>query len=492
MNEKVTELFKNKLICTSAVTATALLFSIPVNAVALNVSEYGGANITETSINVLKANYHNSNVAYIVSAATPVDAFSIGAVAKGPVLAIPSQSSGQQAVASELKRLGVKKAFILGGEGAVNSSSADAVKSVVPSVERVWGKDRYETSLRVAEKFGEGGKIYLADGSGSGGIDSVSASTMDDGIVVLFPQNSSEQASKVATLANSGGYSGIVDVGSVNSGVAQSTIRGKDRYETSFMLADRQNCSEGVKFVGGTAVKDGLVAAGVPGCTVLAPPISNSSTDRISGVVSRANGRISFIGGHGAIPQNVRDNVRLLASVPDNIYRVPSKDRITGTGNGTIPAMSREMLPVYYDSGQSASMLDSPKYDNLRNEAIFKYHNQIRREHGLPEFQRWNNGSVPQSWAIHLANQRRLEHSKTYMNSVRTGWSIGAENVSGGYHNVSPDDYGFLVSQRFLGSIDHKQNLLNPRLKYMSVGTTCVDSNNNASDWCYTVVDFFG
>lgn len=57
-----------------------------------------------------------------------------------------------------IKDISPTKAFIIGGEGVMRNSIVDELKNIVPSlnkddIERVEGKNRYETSLNVCSKF---------------------------------------------------------------------------------------------------------------------------------------------------------------------------------------------------------------------------------------------------------------------------------------------------------------------------------------------------
>lgn len=60
-------------------------------------------------------------------------------------------------VAAELDRLGTREVVVVGGERAVSSAVVDQLRSVVPSVVRLAGRDRFETAAVVATASGLSG-----------------------------------------------------------------------------------------------------------------------------------------------------------------------------------------------------------------------------------------------------------------------------------------------------------------------------------------------
>jgi len=78
-------------------------------------------------------------------------ASALSGVARGPVLLV-SHGSISAAVSAEMTRLKPAKIYVIGGTSAVSASVLSALKKAAPSVERIAGKDRYETSALVARK----------------------------------------------------------------------------------------------------------------------------------------------------------------------------------------------------------------------------------------------------------------------------------------------------------------------------------------------------
>ncbi|MDI6711669.1 MAG: S8 family serine peptidase [Anaerosomatales bacterium] len=70
---------------------------------------------------------------------------------RAPVLLV-RRTSVPASTAAEIARLGASRAVIVGGPGAVSTATADALASLGLAVQRVGGRDRYETAALVAAR----------------------------------------------------------------------------------------------------------------------------------------------------------------------------------------------------------------------------------------------------------------------------------------------------------------------------------------------------
>ncbi len=103
----------------------------------------------ETNIAILKeAGVTNEDI-LVCDGMSFADSLSASAVGK-PILLVDKQLSSEQK--TYIKRLGSKNYYIIGGPGAVNGTVFKQIKSY-GSVERVYGQNRYSTSVAIAEKF---------------------------------------------------------------------------------------------------------------------------------------------------------------------------------------------------------------------------------------------------------------------------------------------------------------------------------------------------
>ncbi len=96
----------------------------------------------------------------------------LGGVAQGPVLLV-RQDSVPQEVAGELRRLGVTKAYVIGGEAAVSPEVFATIKGIVADTRRLagggaYGTDRYGTAASVAMEIkalgGDASHVLIASG----------------------------------------------------------------------------------------------------------------------------------------------------------------------------------------------------------------------------------------------------------------------------------------------------------------------------------------
>jgi putative cell wall-binding protein len=117
------------------------------------VVRVSGATRYQTAIEVSKASFDAADTVVLVSGAAFPDALSASALAgvyRAPIL-LTEPTRLTPGVAAEITRLGASHVIIVGGTGAVS----DAVKNALPSglaVERIGGRDRFETSARVAAR----------------------------------------------------------------------------------------------------------------------------------------------------------------------------------------------------------------------------------------------------------------------------------------------------------------------------------------------------
>jgi putative cell wall-binding protein len=67
--------------------------------------------------------------------------------------------------ADELKRLGAKNVILVGGTGAISEKVQKQIKGLNINVERISGKSRYETAVKIAEEVGMTNSLYVATGA---------------------------------------------------------------------------------------------------------------------------------------------------------------------------------------------------------------------------------------------------------------------------------------------------------------------------------------
>ena len=158
-------------ICTAATLAlTSSIVATKVSAADLpENTRLWGTDRYETAVKISQNGWKSgAEYAILASGEGYADALCATPLAKSknaPIL-LTKQNSLNEDTLKELKRLGVKQVYIIGGNGSVSKEVEYKVKSIAKNIERIQGEDRYETSVKVAEKLGENDEIMLASGEG--------------------------------------------------------------------------------------------------------------------------------------------------------------------------------------------------------------------------------------------------------------------------------------------------------------------------------------
>jgi len=120
----------------------------------------------ETAVKISQKGWNTSQYAVIARGDDFPDALCAGPLAKmyGAPILLTDTYELSPGVLDELKRLGVKDVFIAGGPGAVSNKVMDTLVLNNIKVERLFGSDRYETSVKIAEKLGTSRRIAIATG----------------------------------------------------------------------------------------------------------------------------------------------------------------------------------------------------------------------------------------------------------------------------------------------------------------------------------------
>ncbi|MEW4309171.1 cell wall-binding repeat-containing protein [Rossellomorea marisflavi] len=119
----------------------------------------------ETAVEISKEGWSTSNAVVLARGNNFPDALAGGPLAqyyKAPILL----TNGKKLTAvskKEIQRLKAKKVVLLGGEGAISNGVASELKKMGVTVERVGGKNRYETAAAIAKKI-PSTKVVVANG----------------------------------------------------------------------------------------------------------------------------------------------------------------------------------------------------------------------------------------------------------------------------------------------------------------------------------------
>ncbi|MBC2726306.1 cell wall-binding repeat-containing protein [Desulfosporosinus sp.] len=124
-----------------------------------------GEDMYDTSAEVAKK-WTTSYYAIIVNGDNFADALCSAPLAQkynAPLLLTKSNVLSAQTL-TQLERLKVKKAIIIGGTGIISSEVEKSIKFMGIEVSRISGTDRYDTSIKIAQALGEFNQAVIASG----------------------------------------------------------------------------------------------------------------------------------------------------------------------------------------------------------------------------------------------------------------------------------------------------------------------------------------
>ena len=292
------------------------------------VERIGGINRYETCVNISKKSFDNSDVAILASGQKVHDALTSGGIAaklKAPLL-LTKKDTLPNVVMDELKRLKVKRVIFVGGEQSISKSLENQLAKTF-KVQRVSGKDRYETSIKLAEELNKGSKqeniivnANTVDALSAGPV----AAKLNRSIILTDGKNLPEGSKSVIDI-NSSSNIMIGGTDSMNiKGLKGDRISGINRYETSTKIAEKyyQGNNDKVVLANGTNYIDALSAINL----VLSKkaPVLLAKTDALDASVSKyleKNAKGAYLlGGEDSI------SASLSKSIEKTIKDAQSKD----------------------------------------------------------------------------------------------------------------------------------------------------------------------
>nr|WP_314277014.1 cell wall-binding repeat-containing protein [uncultured Peptostreptococcus sp.] len=226
------------------------------NSSAITIKRISGQDRYQTSFNI--ADHHKSDIAVLVSGKNFPDALSAISLSnkyKANIILAKTTSDilEHRKLTSELINRKVKNVYIVGGNKSVDSGYERELKKFF-FVERIEGKDRYETSLRVIEKSGYK-NLCIADGRGYPDALSTSAlvNKTNTGLLLV-------DGSKNLNLRPD--YKVLYTIGGPNSikNTYGKRIAGEDRYKTCYQILNMIN-PKNILIASGTNFPDALSAS---------------------------------------------------------------------------------------------------------------------------------------------------------------------------------------------------------------------------------------
>ena len=194
-----------------------------------------------TAIKVSQTGWNSSSTVIIASGENFPDALAGAPLAKklkAPILLV-KKSSIDADVLKEMKRLGVKKAIILGGTGTISSTVENKLKSLA-TVERIKGKNRYETAENIALEVG-GSTAVVANGASFADSLAIASYAAQKGMPILLTTPSEIRfKQKYSNYIVVGGTKAVSDkVLNKLKQTGATRVSGEDRYGTMKAVVDK-------------------------------------------------------------------------------------------------------------------------------------------------------------------------------------------------------------------------------------------------------------
>ncbi|UXH44468.1 cell wall-binding repeat-containing protein [Rossellomorea vietnamensis] len=229
-----------------------------------------GTTRLDTAIGVSKEGWPNgltsSEKAVVLARAdNPADALAAASLAgvKDASILLTYPTKLDKSVEDELKRLGTKKVYLMGGAAAISTKIENSLKSKGYNVQRVAGNNRFETASKINQVAGtsKGTKAILANGYTVADALSASAAssinqtpiylTEKDQLSIKLPST----IKQVDIYGGAGVISGNVETQLKAKGIRVNRISGVNRYATSVAAAKNLNTnSNNIILVRGVSV----------------------------------------------------------------------------------------------------------------------------------------------------------------------------------------------------------------------------------------------
>ncbi|MBU5228046.1 cell wall-binding repeat-containing protein [Clostridium senegalense] len=248
-----------KILSSFIIGLSIIMSSIPTFAavdIGTDVKKIYGKDRYATAVEVSKEGWKNTDVAIIANGLGFADALCSTPLSKaidGPIL-LTSQNNLPTDTKNELRRLGAKRVYIIGGTGAVSNKVEKEIKGMGIKISRLGGANRYDTSLEVAKelsKFVNINNIMVISGEESTqGADALSVAplaALNNMPMVLTSKK--EMQSNIKSWINRQ-YPDNTYVIASNKTIDDKTVAdlprieriyGKDRYDTNLKVLDKFN-----------------------------------------------------------------------------------------------------------------------------------------------------------------------------------------------------------------------------------------------------------
>ena len=283
-----------------------------------------GRDRVETAIEISKKYFRHANTVIVVDRKDFPDAMTASVLSKllkAPILLTDTNKLDPR-VAAEIQRLGAKDVIIVGG----NKSVSEAVKKELAkfdkdTVERIYGRDRYETSAQVARRVvgitGKTGHAVVASGEVFADALAVAPYASREGYPILLvrannlPKSVKDAITELAInrVTIAGGYITVNKSLEASLPTVVERLSGRTRYETAIAIADKKFSGSKETFLAnGEHWMDALVIGPVGAISdrpILLTPANNAPKSLKDYIAKSKIEKITAIGGTSMVSDRV-------------------------------------------------------------------------------------------------------------------------------------------------------------------------------------------
>lgn len=299
-------------------------------------SRIAGKNRYESAAQISREQFTNAKKVIVVNAQKYADALSATTLSDGKYsILYTEKDSLPTATRNEIQRLNPVEVYLLGGKQSISSGIENILKKYSNKVTRIAGRDRYETSAKVAAMSKKKNVVIASGENFSDPLYASSYAYSNNAKILLSSGKTLSRQTRDYLLRNKSSIGKVTVVGggqSISSATVRyiqsvtgknvSRISGRNRYDGSVKVANSMN-KDKVFIASGEDFADALAIS--PLAQKLNAPILLSSRSKLdTSVIAFLNNfkksikDVYIVGGYRTIDNNVYGTVKnVLAKTPD-------------------------------------------------------------------------------------------------------------------------------------------------------------------------------
>jgi len=303
----------------------------------VTIERLAGVDRYKTAVEICKKGWKDkSDYVVLANGENFPDALSAAPLAKkynAPIL-LTSKDVLNEDTKSELQRLNVKQVLIVGGSGVISENVESTLNSMNITVKRFYGKDRYETSIKVAEEVElNNNGVFVANGENFPDALSVAPIAAQKGMpIILVPKDNLTESTDKYVSSNSITKSYVIgNSNSISESIVSKfknteRIYGQNRYATNVAVIEKFENDlnfSGICVANGENFPDGLSGSALAALNkepiLLVTEETDESTEALVNKKNSLFREIRVFGGEGVvsnwIPKRIRSNFQDISDI---------------------------------------------------------------------------------------------------------------------------------------------------------------------------------